>query len=194
MTRIISEYGSILQKYISQENINNVAKAWGEPHRKYHNVEHLRTLLILLKKYSTIPQHLYHALVLSAFFHDVVYDPKRDDNEVESMKRFISSYNGPSDIKVLVLQCIEATKHRVKPSVMLPKIFWEADNAMFTMGIDELVRCEDLIRQEFSFVPMSEYVPKRVQFLRKNLGLFNAKADRDILALISIIEDRIPKK
>ncbi len=56
---------------------------WGEPHRHYHTVDHLAAVL------AVVDEHPGHALDvdavrLAAWFHDVVYDPHRVDNEEAS--------------------------------------------------------------------------------------------------------------
>ena len=58
---------------------------YGEPHRQYHSVEHVfrvrRGVGDLLTRYP-VPDPI--AVRLAAWFHDVIYDVRRDDNELAS--------------------------------------------------------------------------------------------------------------
>ena len=57
-----------------------VVAAWGEPHRRYHDLGHLAAVLGLVGELAgdaTEPD----AVRLPAWYHDVVYEPHRTDNE-----------------------------------------------------------------------------------------------------------------
>jgi predicted metal-dependent HD superfamily phosphohydrolase len=56
---------------------------WGEPHRSYHNAEHLTTVLSIVDSYGDRAADL-DAVRLAAWYHDAVYDPRRVDNEEAS--------------------------------------------------------------------------------------------------------------
>jgi predicted metal-dependent HD superfamily phosphohydrolase len=53
---------------------------WSEPHRRYHTPEHLQVVLDRLDQLGGAR----FAVVLAAWYHDVVYDPARADNEAAS--------------------------------------------------------------------------------------------------------------
>jgi predicted metal-dependent HD superfamily phosphohydrolase len=51
--------------------------------RHYHDLEHIAQVLQIIEEFSA-EAHQLVAVKLAAWFHDVVYDPKANDNEVQS--------------------------------------------------------------------------------------------------------------
>lgn len=75
---------------LSYGQISWIFKLWSEPHRFYHGLNHLSEILDLMKKngYWT-PNDGYDKIMLyTAIFHDIIYDPTRDDNEEKSVEEF----------------------------------------------------------------------------------------------------------
>ena len=58
-----------------EEDIQIVRKSWAEPHRFYHNNDHLRDLVTAIEKelLSDIQKSI---LTIAAAYHDVFYDPR----------------------------------------------------------------------------------------------------------------------
>jgi len=190
----IKAFEDILKNYIGDKALVELPYRWKEKHRAYHTVNHLIWVLqniesnIYFKELS-VPEK--HALLLAAFFHDAVYDPKRKDNEDKSINLFIVSFKG-RDIKMIDKVCdlIEVTKYRKRPIDKLKRILWDADNAGFMRGYEILFKTEELIRKEFSFVSPKKYKEERIKFLKSNLGLFNTSADKDLRKLIEYVEKK----
>ncbi|HEY6882190.1 MAG TPA: hypothetical protein VI299_29370 [Polyangiales bacterium] len=64
-----------------------VAACWSEPHRHYHNREHLEECLGWLEAARAFAARP-HELAVALYFHDAVYDPARTDNEAASAQLF----------------------------------------------------------------------------------------------------------
>src|SRR5262245_8133597 len=64
----------------AQAVLDELVQAYSEPHRHYHSIEHVSALLQLLDKHGRGVLDR-NAVALAILFHDVVYDPARDDNE-----------------------------------------------------------------------------------------------------------------
>lgn len=63
----------------------NLLARYAEPHRRYHDVHHLETVLRHVDELA--PCAASPAVVrVAAWFHDAVYDPNRRDNEERSAK------------------------------------------------------------------------------------------------------------
>jgi predicted metal-dependent HD superfamily phosphohydrolase len=60
---------------------------WAEPHRHYHNVQHLQAVLGHLDRLECSSR----AVRLGAWYHDAVYQPGREDNEEASARLARSS-------------------------------------------------------------------------------------------------------
>lgn len=183
------EHKHLLEKYLHKETIPFLQEAWNEPWRKYHGVNHLQDIIDILKESAhKVHPYDYESLLLAAFFHDCYYNPRDNkNNEDESIKRFVSSFKGDNRIRNSVIEMIQTTKHRKRPSSMLLRIFWDADNMGFNKGFKWLLENEKLIRKEYIHVPKKLYKKGRIEFLKSNIGLFNANADINIEKLIEYV-------
>lgn len=183
------QYKDILEKYLVPLTIFRLEEAWNEPRRKYHNMDHLKQILVDLEKKRrfVIPIH-WESLVLAAFYHDAVYVPGYKDNEDKSMQIFFRTFVGDPFMAKKIGEMIETTKFRKKPKDPLLKIFWDADNAGFTGSYEKFFEVENKIRAEFSHLPHESYKKGRIAFLKSCLGIMGPKADQNIKKLIQYIE------
>src|SRR3982751_871356 len=70
-----------------------LVEAWSEPHRRYHDLAHLAAVLGIVGELvgaAADPD----AVRLAAWYHDVVYDPRRGDNEEVSAARARAGLRG----------------------------------------------------------------------------------------------------
>ena len=80
-----------------------ILKNYDEQHRFYHNLYHLIDMLTNAKKLGI---ELTDSLVLAIVFHDIIYDPKRKDNEERSADLFYTYVQNNE-----IYQAILDTKH-----------------------------------------------------------------------------------
>ena len=61
----------------------DIVTRYGEPQRAYHTLNHIEQLLV---QFENIKQVLSepHIIALALYYHDVIYDPARSDNELKS--------------------------------------------------------------------------------------------------------------
>jgi predicted metal-dependent HD superfamily phosphohydrolase len=186
-------FSVILLRYIPENRFIQLMNFWKENHRHYHSINHLIQILRDIETNSFFKElNVYekHALVLASFFHDAIYDPKAKDNEDMSIKFFLSSFK-LNDLKMKNKVCdlINVTKYRKRPINKLERIFWDADNAGFKKGYDTLLKNEEQIKKEYSFLSSKEYKENREKFLKDNIGLFGDSVDKDIKKLIEYIKN-----
>jgi len=181
-----------LKTHISEKALKELPIRWSERTRYYHNVNHLISIIENIQKnpnFNYLSVREKQALLLAAFFHDVIHDPKRNDNEDRSIEYFKQSYIGGDPVMVeLVTGLIEATKHRKRPVNNLKRIFWDADNAKFKAPYSEFLKIEKQLEKEYSFEPKNVYKEKRIKFLQQNKGIFGSKGDKNIEKLIEYIK------
>lgn len=189
MTPYSERYLWVLNKYIKPGYIYDLFKRWKEPHRKYHNINHLDSVLKELKKQESIlgdNNSHFHSLILAAFFHDVIYIPGNPTNEEESIQFYKDSclYKPRKEVEELIL----VTKSRTRPKEKYQQIFWDADNHIFIEEWDKILEWEKGIREEFKEYPLKEYKKERMKFLRENLETFGIKGNYNIKTLIDYIK------
>lgn len=185
-------YRNLLNTYIDQRSIPVLWDNWNQHGRYYHTVEHLKELVADIERWRhRLTRAEFEQLVLAAFFHDAIYDPKKpESNEDESIKFFRRAYIGKDQRFDLVDKAIECTKHRKRPLDFPLKIFWESDNKVFRLPYLKFQDYEKKIRKEYSHVPWDIYKNARIEFLEKNYGLFGPKGDTNIRNLVKWIRDK----
>ncbi len=77
----------------SQSWLEKILQLYSEPHRAYHNMTHVQDVIAsldFLKDGVNAPTAEEEAiLILAAFFHDVIYNPKSSTNEKDSADLFL---------------------------------------------------------------------------------------------------------
>lgn len=192
-----SDYKYIIKTAFSEEVYENIVKRWNEPHRFYHNIDHLNFLVDTFRQMydnSEITAEEMSTLILVAFFHDVIYDPKRDDNEAKSVDYFRKSCEDGSmktGFADQVMNMILDTSYRIEPKDKLSKIFWKADNSVLGLPVNKLIEVEHKIFQEFQFAPYDKYRKGRIEFLESSLGMMGKKEDDNLKELIQYVNNRV---
>jgi len=185
-------FHNVLSTYVSEKCLQELPVRWSEPHRLYHNVDHLTDILHTIEKnisFKELSAAEKHMLLLSAFFHDIVYDPTKTNNEDMSIKYFLHYYTSSNlSIRDNVVKLIETTKHRKRPLKKLERIFWDADNDGFKRGFEYSKLVEQKIRKEFKHVPKDKYKKARIDFLKSCTGLFGTNVDKDLIKMVEYVE------
>ncbi|PTY05660.1 hypothetical protein DB347_14940 [Opitutaceae bacterium EW11] len=158
-------------------------EAYSEPHRKYHNLEHLAECLAVfdrLQANATDP----HLAELALWFHDAVFDPRSGDNEERSttLARSCLVEAGMSVEHVQhVEELILATK-RHQPTAADAQLVCDADLAILGQPPDRYWKYENSIAQEYDWVPRDVYRLKRSEILEQFLAreiLYQTRQARD---------------
>jgi len=147
----------------------NLAARYAEPHRHYHTVAHVEALLRHLDAHRTLARQPAH-IEAAIWYHDVVYDTRRNDNEICSadIARFELMSIGWLGIDVeRVAGMVEATRHhRAADGDTDTLLFLDLDLSVLATGPSEYDAYRDAIRAEFSWVPGTDYRAGRAKVLR----------------------------
>ena len=85
--KCFTQHLSAMTSAISPKQIDrlwqDIVTHYGEPQRAYHTLNHIKQLLV---EFESIKHHLAepHIIALVLYYHDVIYDPTRSDNEFQS--------------------------------------------------------------------------------------------------------------
>lgn len=172
------QWDDLLSFYSTDPSIKDNAFAmlegrYSEKSRFYHNLSHVKALLNLLATLDDKIQH-QNAIRFSTWFHDVVYDTKRNDNEEESA-RLTSEMLGKLQVSMetieFVMDLILATKsHSGKNLSADAQLFLDADLSILGMHAETYQRYSQAIRAEYSWVPEPVYRSSRRKLLESFLA------------------------
>ncbi|WP_166907831.1 hypothetical protein [Mycobacterium sp. DL440] len=139
---------------------------WSEPHRKHHNVAHLREVLDAIGTLGDDGLHFdREAVELAAWFHDAIYEIGRDDNEERSAvlaRQLLAGFADRDEVARLVL----ATKsHKVDPGDVNGAVLSDADLSVLGAPALRYRHYVDAVREEYASVPDGVFRPARAQVL-----------------------------
>jgi predicted metal-dependent HD superfamily phosphohydrolase len=150
-----------------------VVAAWSEPHRRYHDLHHLAAVLALVDELAdaaTDPS----AVRLAAWYHDVVYDPLRDDNEQVSADRARAGLRGLVDERRLaeVERLVLLTAgHDPAPEDADGAVLCDADLAVLASEPASYAAYASAVREEYGHLSDAEFTTGRIAVLERLLAL-----------------------
>ena len=146
---------------------------WSEPHRRYHGLAHLAAVLGLIGELSgaaTDPD----AVALAAWYHDISYDPERDDNEQVSAERARVGLRGlvPEDRVDEVARLVLLTAgHDPEPGDANGAVLCDADLAVLAGPPDAYAAYASAIRAEYGHLTDADFTAGRIAVLERLLAL-----------------------
>jgi predicted metal-dependent HD superfamily phosphohydrolase len=162
----------LLNKWNIKCDVNIILAMWNESHRHYHNLNHLNDLIGQINENkSKYSEKEYEKLILTALFHDCVYDPMRSDNEEKSAEFFIECAVDKSNSDGLeVKQMILDTKTH-QATTNLSESFNHYDMSIVERDFDQLLEWEMGIKEEYKDYGDS-YKEGRLKFLESLLDKY----------------------
>ena len=148
----------------------NLCASYSEPQRHYHTLAHLTSL------FDCLEQHAEEIgdparVAFAAWYHDIVYDPRRSDNEAKSAERAIKELDAlgaDSALRSHVVQLILATKnHAAGGRDYDDDVFLDADLAILGAPETEYRRYVSDVRAEYAHVDDAGWRQGRGAFLKK---------------------------
>lgn len=138
---------------------------YSEPHRRYHNLAHVRDVLALVED---------EAGAAAAWFHDAVYDPAASDNEEDSARLAVSALRElrfPVPTIDLVARMIRATAtHERNGLPQQALLFLDADLAILGSDRQRYSAYAAAIRDEYAAVSDTAFRRARHALLERLLA------------------------
>lgn len=156
----------LLNKWNIKCDVNTLLSMWNESHRHYHNLNHLNDLINQINENkSKYSEKEYEKLMITALFHDIVYDPTSSTNEEDSANFLMECVSDKSNKDILeVKQMILDTKTH-NSTTSLSESFNNYDMSIVERDFDQLLEWENGISQEYSKYDRDIYKSGRVKFL-----------------------------
>ena len=149
--------------------LDELLGAYSEPSRHYHTIEHIASLLLQLNDHGLAVADR-DAVALAMLFHDVIYDPRRRDNEEKSAtlaRRRLSLLGFPDEVVAKVEHYILATQHaqHFETNDRDLSLLLDLDLSTLAAAPAEYRVYADAIRREYGDVPDELYRPARRRVL-----------------------------
>lgn len=143
--------------------------------RSYHNLNHIERCLVELEKLN-LNEIEEAQLVIAIWFHDIVYDTQRVDNEIQSACYFVTHVTNYSKRKSQVnaaeiVDLILATRYNendnIRKFTYLCQKMREIDLAGLLDPIESVLETDSLVREEFKNVMDTIWKINRRIFLER---------------------------
>jgi len=148
--------------------------AYAEPHRHYHTAQHLEACFAHFDAVGSLAAHPAE-VALALWFHDAIYDTKRQDNEEKSAawaKRALLAAGAAADAAGRVHALVMATRHAAVPRGRDEAVLVDVDLSILGAAPGRFDEYERQVRAEYAWVPDFIFRRKR----RQVLGGFLARA------------------
>lgn len=169
--------------------ITDVVPFYLEKGRHYHGVRHIHDCMKEVEPFWKCCQD-QEVVRAAIWFHDVVYDPKANDNEEASCHKaveILKRHEYADSFIESVVQCIMATKHTGPASTPDGMIVADADLACFAASRPVFDQNTKAVRLEYSFVKEREFKVGRAK-------VFQAFLDRPRIYQTQMFFDKYEKQ
>ena len=162
--------------------------AYSEPNRHYHSMTHVYSCLNLLDGLPVSGQ-TKDILEFATWFHDYIYDPQSDTNELESSEfatNWLAAQNVPyaNEVKEIIELTADHGNEVLTDDVQ--QIFHDLDMAILGATSDDYMHYARSIRKEYEHLTDKEYRTGRASFLSavdKKEAIYKTDAFRDLFEL-----------
>ncbi|THB65014.1 MAG: hypothetical protein D6B27_09370 [Gammaproteobacteria bacterium] len=159
---------SHIPEKVSAEYFNSLSNKYSEPHRHYHNLEHIAQTLIAMDEITAIAEYPF-TIECALWFHDCIYDTASKTNEADSADYAVKVLENLSvkkaDIEIIA-NYIMATCHPANPQTNDEKLIHDIDLSLLATGDDDqLLNYERKIRREYFQYSDNDYIHGRVGVL-----------------------------
>jgi predicted metal-dependent HD superfamily phosphohydrolase len=145
---------------------DDVVAAYSVPNRHYHNLRHIEDCLGLLAGVDDLSAIDREILTQAIWWHDVVYDPTRSDNEELSAQ--LAEQHVAAEFRHEVGRLIRLTRtHRVEPGDLLGAILISIDLSILGAEPARYDVYAAAIRKEFAHVQDGDYRAGRSNVLSR---------------------------
>jgi predicted metal-dependent HD superfamily phosphohydrolase len=148
----------------SEAVFSDLVSKYNEPHRSYHNLEHIVSMLDELG--TLVPTLIQVALAI--WLHDAIYDPKQKNNEelsAEFAKIVMRKLKLTNSLQEKVSKLVLITKHSSLPKTAKEKLLVDLDLTILGKPEKDFDIYENGIREEYHWAPESEFLKRRIQIL-----------------------------
>jgi predicted metal-dependent HD superfamily phosphohydrolase len=145
---------------------------YSDSDRFYHTLKHIEECFVNFDPAYQLA--LYPAEIeIAIWFHDAVYDTRRNDNEEKSASwadNVIQQSSLPTEVAARIRNLVLTTKHNSSPDTGDASLFVDVDLSILGASLKRFDEYEQQIRQEYIWVPKTEFRQRRAELLREFLA------------------------
>lgn len=164
--------GFEVDQVAAQKAFNLLVEAYSSSDRYYHTLKHIYHVLKIIDNLQAYTRNLA-TVQLAAWFHDVIYDTKAQNNEERSADyacQLLSSLGIPfSNITAVTRLIINTKNHQAAADDFDSQVLLDADLAILAANPVYYREYANAIRQEYAWVSEAEYIVGRKQVLERFL-------------------------
>ena len=153
--------------------LSDLVNAYSHRSRHYHNLEHVQNLLNLSELFKKNRDD-FIVLQLSTWFHDYIYNPQAQNNEIKSAiyaeKKLKELNIAPHIIQLVKLIILSTEKHQPIIDNINNAIFLDMDLSILGVSADKYLKYAQAIRQEYIWLSDRDYQRGRKQVLSNFLA------------------------
>jgi predicted metal-dependent HD superfamily phosphohydrolase len=156
---------------IIEKLFEDISRKYSESHRHYHTLEHISACLKHFDNVGNDINHIFQ-VELAIWLHDVIYDPRKKNNEhlsAQYSSSMCSTLGIGKEMREEIARYIMLTKHPSSPETLDEKYLTDIDLSIFGSDHGTYQKYEALIRNEYSYVPFISYKVRRNKIMRQFL-------------------------
>lgn len=170
-TQLSSKYNS--DEQLTKALWREIETKHSSKKRHYHTLQHLENLLHQLTTVKSDISH-WNTVLFTLFYHDIVYNPLKSDNEEKSAEfaeRSMLQMSVPSNIIENCKAQIVATRQHLDSPDQDTNYFLDADLSVLGQDWATYSAYYNNVRKEYAIYPDMLYKPGRKKVLRHFLGM-----------------------
>jgi predicted metal-dependent HD superfamily phosphohydrolase len=171
-------FNELLNHYTNDTGLINslwveIEEQYSSKKRHYHTLEHLAHLLVQLNEVKGELKN-QEAILFSLYYHDIIYNALRSDNEEKSAalaEKRMQQVSVPLSITLLCKDYILATKTHITSGDSDCNYFTDADLSILGQPWEVYEQYFKNVRKEYSVYPDLVYRPGRKKVLQHFLSM-----------------------
>ncbi|WP_300343875.1 DUF4031 domain-containing protein [Nesterenkonia sp.] len=204
--RLGPEKGPAAQRW--EEIGRRLLQCWSEPHRSYHALPHLGSVLRVcanLERDGELPAPLRRPVLLAGWFHDAVYRGEAGADEEVSARLaedLLDGLLGSAEVAETARLVRLTAHHSTEEDDAAGSVLVDADLEVLGRDWPDYRRYTEQVRQDYAHVPDDQFAAGRAAVLRRLLGtsqlyrtrtarqLWQAKACRNMERELAQLQDQ----
>ena len=151
---------------------DDVLGRYSEPHRHYHTYQHLAECFEKVQDIISLAEHPAEVNI-ALWFHDVIYDTQRRDNEERSAdwaRSAAEEFGAGAESAQRIYNLIMFTRHAAEPVGIDAQVLVDADLSILGTRPARFQEYEAQVRSEYGWVPDTMFRSNRAKILKEFQG------------------------